>query len=271
MNAISYSIFDLGGDPCDFRAYLRGLHLNIRVAEELYGTGWKIFVSTSHDTYTGKYQKYLEALVHKGKIVIQSSPARPLCEMMLWRLKPIFDHGAFDRVICRDSDSLLSLRERQAVEYWVNRGRIVHVMTDSVSHTIPIMGGMCGFMSKQFRKKMNCWTLDELLALAPEIDYSVKGSDQDFLNRILMPVLHEHMTEHYCLGRPYSYREDCHMSIAECDIPGLDMERARELNGYGFHIGAAGFQTDAVVKWLRPDPWWDALESGFPEVFYWKI
>lgn len=276
MNAISYSLFGYGTEyeqSLNFKSYLRGLELNIRVAEQLYGTEWKVVVHTDEQTYTSPYGDLLKHHAREGKIMLAWDYRAELCKMMLWRLRPLFPEGGllFDRVIMRDTDSLLCWKERQAVEYWVNRGRIVHAITDSVSHNIPLMGGMIGFMAKQFRQHMQAKTWQELLDKAAGYDFSRKGSDQDFLNRVIMPVLHMHMTEHYLKGMPYSYREDCHQQVQPVDIPGLDPERFRELDGYAFHIGAAGFQTDAVVKWVGPDPYYDRVEKEFPEVFYWQI
>jgi hypothetical protein len=200
--------------------------------------------------------------------------------MMLYRLLPIFlidgDKLKYDRIICRDTDSLLSYRERQAVAYWERGPKMAHSICDSISHTIPIMGGMCGFMSGPFRDRMGVKSFDDLLSLSQGIDFSRKGADQDFLNRYVLPKVADSITEHFVLGHPQTFRGDCHNFIHDIDLAedGI-MGELKATNGYGFHIGAAGMQTDAVVKFLtkygKDNEYWDNIESQYPEVFYWKL
>ena len=70
---------------------------------------------------------------------------------MLWRLLPIFEYNV-ERIICRDTDSPLTYREAQMVKEWENSPKVVHAITDSVSHNIPLMGGMIG-LTKHFRDR----------------------------------------------------------------------------------------------------------------------
>jgi len=276
MNAISYSLFGYNEqhENClDFKSYLRGLEMNIRVAEVLYGDDWKIFVTTDQKTYDSPYGAYLLNHARNGKISIFVTENEPLCFMMLMRLFPMFENTIkFDRVICRDADSLLSWRERQAVYQWEKNGRIAHVMTDSVSHNIPMMGGMCGFMTKQFKQQVYP-TWEALVSAASNtIKWEKKGADQEFLNRYVMPKVAHSITEHYFLGMPYSFREDCHTIISELiKLP----ECTKELDGFAFHIGAAGFQQDHLIKWLekngKNNDYFHSIEKLYPEIFYWML
>lgn len=282
MNAIAYSLFGYNQkhENCyDFRAYLRGLHLNIRIADLLY-PGWKVCVVTDVNTYKSNYQEYLTALWHSKRIDLEVMKDAPLCEMMLNRLYPLFylDEGKarYDRVICRDTDSLLSYRERQAVEYWERGPKMAHAITDSVSHSITLMGGMIGFKSGNFRDRMGVKSFDELLSLSQGIDFTKKGADQDFLNRYVLPKVADSITEHFVLGHPQTFRGDCHNFIHDIDLNEIGVpDELKETNGYGFHIGAAGFQTDAVVKFLqkhgKDNEYWEGLEKQYPETFYWVL
>jgi hypothetical protein len=153
---------------------------------------------------------------------------------------------------------------------------MAHSICDSISHTIPIMGGMCGFMSGPFRERMGVKSFDELLALSQGIDFSRKGADQDFLNRYVLPKVADSITEHFVLGHPQTFRGDCHNFIHDIDLKEIGVpDELKETNGYGFHIGASGMQTDAVVKFLtkygKDNEHWDNIESQYPEVFYWKL
>jgi hypothetical protein len=204
-----------------------------------------------------------------------------LCRMMLYRLYPMFLFDAlfnfkYDRIICRDTDSLLSYRERQAVCYWERGPKMAHAITDSVSHNITLMGGMIGFQSGPFRDRMGVKSFDELLALSQGIDFNRKGADQDFLNRYVLPKVADSITEHFVLGHPQTFRGDCHNFIHDIDLKEIGVpDELKETNGYGFHIGAAGMQTDAVVKFLekhgKDNEYWESIEKQYPETFYWRL
>lgn len=282
MNAISYSLFGYNQqhEGCyEFRSYLRGLHLNIRIAELLY-PGWTVCVAIDESVHYSPYREYFINLSLDKKLDVYLQKTTPLCEMMLYRLLPMFliekANNKYERIICRDTDSLLSYRERQAVAYWERGPKMAHAMTDSVSHTITLMGGMIGFMSGPFRDRMGVKSFDELLSLSQGIDFNRKGADQDFLNRYVLPKVADSITEHFVLGHPQTFRGDCHNFIHDIDLKDIGVpDELKETNGYGFHIGASGFQTDAVVKFLekhgKDNEYWEGLEKQYKEVFYWRL
>lgn len=280
MNAICYSLFGFNQkhDQCyEFRSYLRGLHLNIRVAEILY-PGWEVVVMIDRATLESPYVKYIDFA--RRKFRLKDMPTAELCRMMLYRLYPAFmikdKKNEYDRVLCRDTDSLLSYRERQAVAYWEQGPKMAHAITDSISHSVTLMGGMIGFQSGPFRDRMGVKSFDELMALSQGIDYNNKGADQDFLNRYVLPKVADSITEHFVLGHPQTFRGDCHNFIHDIDLKEIGVgDELKETNGYGFHIGASGMQTDAVVKFLdqhgKDNEYWNELEQQYPQVFYWKL
>lgn len=132
------------------------------------------------------------------------------------------------------------------------------------------MGGMIGLKSYDIRLLFNANTLDELIAIGGEIDYTRKGSDQDFLNRVILPRVADSITEHYVKGLPNSFRADYHNTIDE--VTPLDPQ-LKETDNLGWHIGASGFQVDATVQWLNKMDGgiYDDIEKQFPEVFYWHL
>lgn len=282
MNCISYSLFGANAsyDGCfEWRSYLRSFHLNMRIAELLY-PGWVVHLTIDSSAYNSPYLEYFQQLREAGKANIDCQPTAELCHMMLYRLLPLFmiegNENRYERVLCRDTDSLLSYRERQAIEYWMRGTKMAHTMADSVSHTVDIMGGMCSFMSGPFRDRMGAKSFDELLALSQGIDFNRKGADQDFLNRYVLPKVADSITEHFVLGHPQTFRGDCHNFIHDIDLKEIGVpDELKETNGYGFHIGASGMQTDAVVKFLdkygKDNEYWNELEKQYPEVFYWKL
>lgn len=273
MNCIAYSLFGYSEQhesSLSFKSYLRGLNMNLRIAELIY-PGWKVGVVTDLETYSSPFQDWFQYHEKSGRLAVTVVPKGELCLMMLRRLQPIFQ--GYDRVLCRDADSLLSYREAQAVAYWLKGTRMAHAMTDSISHNIPLMGGMIGFISGEFRNRMNAQTFEELIGQSQNIDWRIKGADQTFLNQYVMPRVSDSITEHFVLGQAQSFRGDCHNYIQ--DIPLPMPEVYKETSGYAFHIGAAGYQVDHTVKFLQQyglgNEYYEKIEKQYPDTFYWHL
>jgi hypothetical protein len=86
--------------------------------------------------------------------------------------------------IFRDADSRLSVREKIAVDEWINSGKTLHVMRDHPYHMIPcgndrlgILGGMWGIKSKKI-------PLIKLIQNYPNKGRIFYGEDQTFLKNI---------------------------------------------------------------------------------------
>jgi hypothetical protein len=86
--------------------------------------------------------------------------------------------------IFRDSDSRITLREKLAVDEWINSGKSLHVMRDHPAHRIPygnnslgILGGMWGIKSGIIPVKQMIYNS----SLSKEKKY---GNDQAFLKTI---------------------------------------------------------------------------------------
>lgn len=273
-NCLAYSVFGYGAEreknSFQFSSYFRGLNLNLRVIPLLY-PGWKCYVAMDEQTYESELKSYWDYHVSGGVMHISVKPRKPLCEMMLYRMAAIWE--GFDRVLCRDSDSLISYRERQAVQVWIDGGRIMHCMTDSISHTSALMGGMIGIQSAQFKKRIACDTFPEFMHLQKGIDFKVKGSDQVFLNKEILPRVHDSLTEHYCLGLPQSFRGHCFTSIQDVDL-GLPQEY-KETDYLCQHIGAAGMREIGVLKFLETfgvnSDYYEEIEKKYTKYFYWWL
>jgi len=83
--------------------------------------------------------------------------------------------------IFRDSDSRITMREKLAVDEWIDSGKSLHVMRDHPAHGIPygnnslgILGGMWGIKSKKI-------PLSEMIVKFNEHRDLKYGSDQTFL------------------------------------------------------------------------------------------
>lgn len=287
--AISYSLFGYNRERyanCfDFSSYLRGVHLNIRFNRIIY-PGWKTILNLDHATYNSPYKKIIDWHISKGYLEINICPDNEkLCKAMLWRLKPIFDYDhpnfRYTHILCRDLDSIATYREAQMVQQWMEENKTIHCITDSVSHNIPMLGGMCGFMPGYFNGRMGLqkdpqYKWDELLAMADDIDYSRKGSDQDFLNRVVYPKCSESSTEHFIKGMPHNLAEGNgrHYSVSNVDVVGVD-RKYEQTNLLAGHCGASGFYEAPTMKFLYwEDPYkedYAELETmeEFRHIFYW--
>jgi hypothetical protein len=289
MKCISYALFGYGKprqDNCfDFPSYARGFMINVRMARLLFPE-WTIVLQTDKQTYEAF--KYLFDNI--GITVNVNEPA-PLCLAMLWRMKPIFEMESHDawkytHVICRDVDSPPTWRDAQAVEYWIMKDKAMHAITDSVSHRIPLLGGMIGARPDYFTERV-AQTWDEMIALAPKIDFTRKGSDQEFLNKYIYPRFaqpgSDSITQHYFNGMPNTFLSD----FRTCSCPptqGHDShcKNNTELplhydlaasNAVCGHIGAAGFYQGEMFRFLYKHKhlFTDLIEieEEYPIVFNW--
>ena len=276
--AIVYSLFGYGKernkDCFDFPSYLRGLAINLRLARRLY-PDWEVILETDKSTYDG-WKSYFTAL----PITIEvNEDNTPLTKAMLWRIKPSFHDVSgqwkYDHIICRDLDSPLTYREAQAVQIWINHDKAMHAITDSISHTIPLLGGMIGLRPRYFNERVGCNTWNKFMEHGHNHDFNRKGADQDFLNSFVYPRVaqpgNDSITQHYVLGMPKTFLSDYHNSIEDIDL-GLDIE-LKESNQIAGHIGAAGFYPAPLTKFLNKyfDKFEDLREAEKPysDIFYW--
>jgi hypothetical protein len=288
--AISYSLFgyerDRHKDCFDFQSYLRSMHICIRFNRILYN-GWDNVINIDEATYNSPYRKIFDWHQNKGFIRIKLWPnGTPLCKAMLWRLATVFDYTHpewnYTHVICRDLDSISTYREAQMVKQWIDEDKAMHCITDSVSHVIPMMGGLVGFRPGYINDLLklnvtpeNAW--NRLLSFAPDIDYNRKGSDQDFMNKVMYPKLCLHATEHFIKGMPHNLIEGNgrHYSVDESIDIGVS-ELFKATNLFAGHAGAAGFYEIPTLRFLnRYDPYekdFIELETmpEFAQVFYWR-
>lgn len=274
QKAISYALFGYNKarqDSCfDFNSYLRGLMINLRMNRLLY-PDWVSVLHLDKSTYEG----FSDFFHNIGVQIVICEPA-PLCKAMLWRLKPCFEfdggHHKYSHVICRDLDSPATYREVQAVTHWMNLNTAMHAITDSVSHNIPLMGGMIGIQPKYFTDRFNRdW--DNFTNVG--IDFSRKGSDQTFLNQVLYPVYgnkgSESIIQHYVLGHGDTFLSGYynHIPDIEISIP-YDLKESNQVCG---HIGAAGYYPPVVSRFLfkYKDQFSDLIEAEkkHKDIFYW--
>ena len=166
------------------KMYLCGVIANVKNAKEVY-PGWDIIlycdypISKTHEVHALEYEQ--------GCIIITNPywvPEENIgFEGLFWRFKPVYEWFA-DAVIVRDADARVGFREADAVNEWLESGKMFHSMRDHPNHKNHIMGGMWGCRpTKQFRKMFKS-CMQKFLSRLEDVKFN---DDQIFLNTIIYP------------------------------------------------------------------------------------
>lgn len=161
--------FSLWGDS---KIYNYGAVENAIIAKDLY-PDWECWF------YLGKgvlknVKQYLEKMPNV-KIIDKSAEENSLGNM-LWRFEPVFKTK--HTVIIRDCDSRLNMREKLAVDEWLNSNKDFHIMRDNKFHYYRILGGMWGARNGSLME------FKDIYKKFISFNKNVYNYDQDFL-RIL--------------------------------------------------------------------------------------
>lgn len=105
-----------------------------------------------------------------------------------WRFIPISDEDV-DVAISRDCDSRLSIRERLAVDEWLNSDKLFHIMRDHPWHCTEILGGMWGVRAPLLKKDMRNLVIQHNKGAYYQVD-------QDFLRSIIYPLVKDNSFVH---------------------------------------------------------------------------
>ena len=92
--------------------------------------------------------------------------------------------------LCRDADSIVSVREKLAVEEWLASDKDFHIMRDHPNHRKKIMGGMWGCRNK-LMKKINFKSL-----IKNWKNKNKYGDDEKFLENKIYPLIKSFAFEH---------------------------------------------------------------------------
>jgi tetratricopeptide (TPR) repeat protein len=194
--------FSLWGDK---KIYMVGALKNVKLAQELY-PGFECWFYIHKETVPQEVINELQ-LQDSVKIIYKTGDLKTVKPMM-WRFEAIDDPN-IDILLSRDSDSRLCVREKIAVDKWLESNKNFHIMRDHPYHTVPILGGMFGC------KKLNfIW---RPLMEKIQQDKS-KGYDQDFLASEIYPLVKDdalihanfYKIESCCQNFPTDYDEEFH-------------------------------------------------------------
>lgn len=273
---ISLSLFGFGQEDKDchsFRSFLQFFSVNLRAYKFLFPDYHIVLYIDansykSHILYFGEIHKldFVEIWIMGEK--------EDLCKSMLWRLYPVFK---YDYTICRDIDSLPTLKDWRCIERWIQDGTKAHAISDSISHTIPLMGGMIGFKKYAFPNHI----LEN-----PKFDFKRKGSDQDFLNQIVLPYLCDSLSEFRFLGispmpnNPFSHEVGAFSTDTCCD------KLVNHIGQGGYHLEETfneitNIKYEGALNYYVRNPLFNEVaelnellfkaEALYPETFYWTL
>ncbi|MDR0068730.1 tetratricopeptide repeat protein, partial [Acinetobacter sp. 11520] len=75
-----------------------------------------------------------QRLKEKGAQVIQVADSQKQLSGLFWRFL-VMDDPTIKRFLIRDADSIVSHREKAAVDVWLKSDKWFHLMRDNYSHT----------------------------------------------------------------------------------------------------------------------------------------
>jgi len=162
--------------------YTIGAIKNAELAKEIY-PDWQVWIYVSEDVEPHIIDKLIALdcnVLNMGKGDWNG---------MFWRFEPAANPGI--TLISRDTDSRLSLREKAAVDEWLDSDKDFHIMRDHPYHATEILGGMWGARNGVV-KNIKLW-----------IDNYNKGDfdnrwqvDQNFLKEIVYPKIQDNVMTH---------------------------------------------------------------------------
>ena len=107
---------------------------------------------------------------------------------MMWRFESI-DDLEVEIMMSRDTDSRFLLREKLAVDEWLNSKTLFHIMRDHPHHNFAILGGMFG--TKKI-PQLPSWSN----VMKNFIQEGDRNYDQNFLRDYIYPIIKNNSTIH---------------------------------------------------------------------------
>lgn len=178
MNIISFSLW---GDKAK---YTIGAIRNAELSNEIY-PGWISRFYVGSDVPA----KIINCIhnIPNTQVILKSHNNKNDWTGMFWRFEASYD-PTVSIAIFRDTDSRLSMREKYAVDEWLNSDKTFHIMRDHPYHKFPILGGMWGY------KNSNKYPMKELLSTFDKNDRY--GTDYEFFSKVLYPIIAEDKIVH---------------------------------------------------------------------------
>ena len=196
-NVIAFSLW--GDKPI----YWKGAVSNIKLAKEYFPEFiCRFYVDENCES------KLIESLKDDNVEIIIVGKEKEF-QGMFWRFDASQENDV-DIFLSRDCDSRLSYRERVAIDEWIRSEKDFHIIRDHPYHTVPILGGTWASRNG-LMKKINLNSLIENWRISRTIDivriqghreHSINafGDDQDFLAKVVYPLVRNFSFEHSDFG-----------------------------------------------------------------------
>lgn len=172
VKVISFSLW--GDKPI----YNIGAIKNVECAKEYYPDfecWFYVHLPSVPETTIIELQKHTNVkLIFKDGDLNTSKPR-------MWRFEAI-DNDNVSVMLSRDTDTRILLREKLAVDEWINSDKLFHIMRDHPYHSYPIQGGMFG-MKKNPKIISLCYLINNFK------QYGDRTYDQDFLKNSIYPIV----------------------------------------------------------------------------------
>lgn len=171
MNIVSFTLYGTSN------RYLDPILINSEIFSEIY-PNWKMRVF--HDNSVPAEVLSVLSCNQVELINVTKKNSRKIAPKF-WRFLPIFDTNV-QNLIIRDADSLISTRESQLVDEWINSEYDFHIIRDHPLHLSPILAGMFGIKMKSSK------IFSEFFLAKKKLISSTKyGADQIFLSDYIYP------------------------------------------------------------------------------------
>ena len=183
-NIIAYSLF--GNNP----RYCETSVINVKLAKEIYPE-WicRFYIDDSVPDFV------VDRLSAQGAEVVYVSEEQRKISGLFWRFF-VLDDPKVKRFLIRDADSLVSYREKAAVDAWLKSGKWFHTMRDYYSHTELILAGMWGGCTGAIRDLEQ--QIYQYLASGKYLTDRV--ADQHYLRRCIWPTIQQSVLLHDSQG-----------------------------------------------------------------------
>ena len=224
-NVIAFSLW--GQQP----TYLRGALDNMLAAHIYEGWTLRFYVDDSVP------EDLIEALKSLGAEVFVEPADQSKRNKLTWRFK-VANDPTVCRFLIRDVDSVLSLREKEAVDAWMASDKWFHVMRDWWTHTDLILAGMWGGMAGVLPD------LADLLKKYKSPAMETDNIDQWFLRDEVWPLIYAHTLVH----------DRCFTHLDHKPWPGKTPEG-------NVHVGQDEFAARRVEQEKRLGKWMEKIQS----------
>ena len=175
---------------------------------------------------------------------------------MFWRFYAAGD-PTVDVMISRDTDSLLNIRDKAAVDEWLNSGKLFHIMRDNIVHDAKIMGGMWGA-----RKGAVLNMMELINNYSRKKTNNRKNIDQEFLAEIVYPLVINRAVVHDPLCR-FGYGKEFPIPRK---LPGYEKTLRGEWRGCDWN----GDDNDYIGKLAAGGCTHDEYHKNFQDPKYYK-